>query len=374
LKIEAIFLLWKPFQQYEYKIKRFALASEEDTYSSMFTALKHPIRRKILKILSKSQSTYTEILNQLNIDNGLLNYHLDNMADLITKNGEGRYRLSSFGEAAVGVTMKVEEAPEIKKKPLRLTVAQTTGIFLILVIGLASVTGLYIQLRGDYEGQGVMLTQTQEELDAANRRIERLTILDELANISEPATWTTSGIQITKGFPMSYTYQNLTTSKSINDDTSSLITFYAPVDGVVVHLELYVDPVNVNELDLTIQRGRAGRNETWVMVGTKGEYFNLTDTSNPTLLDTVWEAPVLWSLKTEGNGAYESPPLNKGWYTFSLFGPVIAYGPNSFRGVYVRYPSFQNLDSQLNSYRVMADFTLRNNETPILFAVSTDRY
>jgi len=60
------------------------LSLEDDTYQSMFTALKHPIRRRILRMLTQSQYTYTEMLNQLNIDNGLLNYHLDNMKELIT--------------------------------------------------------------------------------------------------------------------------------------------------------------------------------------------------------------------------------------------------------------------------------------------------
>ena len=49
---------------------------EEDTYSSIFNALKHPIRRRILRIIEDKPTTYTEIQNQLSIDNGLLNYHL----------------------------------------------------------------------------------------------------------------------------------------------------------------------------------------------------------------------------------------------------------------------------------------------------------
>jgi hypothetical protein len=97
-------------------------------------------------------------------------------------------------------------------------------------------------------------------------------------NVSQPATWTTSGVQIVKGFPMSYKYQNLSLSSLLSDTTTSVITFYVPEDGAIVHFELVVvDPVNVYDLHPTLQRGNAWRNETWINVGTVGEYFNLID-------------------------------------------------------------------------------------------------
>ena len=84
------------------------MSNEDDTYSTMFTALKHPIRRKILRILNQTPATYTDLQTQLGIDNGLLNYHLDNLRELINKEEDGKYRLSDFGEAAQLLTTRVE--------------------------------------------------------------------------------------------------------------------------------------------------------------------------------------------------------------------------------------------------------------------------
>jgi hypothetical protein len=98
--------------------------------------------------------------------------------------------------------------------------------------------------------------RTNSELEAATRQLIRLSAFDKLANVSEPATWTTSGIQITRGFPMSYTYLKESETSAISNGPSQ-ITFYVPEGSVVAHLEVNVDPVNVNEINLTIQRGRA---------------------------------------------------------------------------------------------------------------------
>jgi DNA-binding transcriptional ArsR family regulator len=117
---------------------------EDDTYSIIFNALKHPIRRKILRMLNQSPSPYTEILTTLSIENGLLNYHLDNMKELLTKDEEGRYKLSEFGRAAINLIEKVEEP--IKKEPtslLSLTTTKVKAIFLIMIIAIGSM-GAYI--------------------------------------------------------------------------------------------------------------------------------------------------------------------------------------------------------------------------------------
>ena len=81
---------------------------EEDTYSSIFQALKHPIRRRILRMLREHPMTYTEILNELGIENGLLNYHLENLVELLAKGEDDKYRLSEFGEAGLSVIERVE--------------------------------------------------------------------------------------------------------------------------------------------------------------------------------------------------------------------------------------------------------------------------
>jgi len=129
------------------------LSYEEDTYSTIFTALKHPIRRRILRMLGQSPVTYTDILNQLNIDNGLLNYHLDNMKELITKDKEGKYVLSEFGKAALSLTTKVEE-PVSKQgdRIFGLNIIQIKSVLTLLIICVGALAVLYVDLNNRYMG------------------------------------------------------------------------------------------------------------------------------------------------------------------------------------------------------------------------------
>ena len=111
---------------------------EEDTYTAIFSALKHPIRRKILRMLEVEPATYTEMMNALGIETGLLNYHLESLSALLAKNDEGRYRLSDFGEAAISLTRRVEEPMSGRGAPgastRRLTLVLITGL---LIVGVA---------------------------------------------------------------------------------------------------------------------------------------------------------------------------------------------------------------------------------------------
>lgn len=81
----------------------------EETYSVIFSALKHPVRRKILRMLCVEELTYSQILSTLGIDSGHLNYHLENLGELLAKTEQGKYRLSAFGKATVGLMTGVEE-------------------------------------------------------------------------------------------------------------------------------------------------------------------------------------------------------------------------------------------------------------------------
>jgi len=92
---------------------------EEDTYSRIFSALKHPFRRKILSMLKETPLTYTDILHELGVETGLLNYHLENLSGLVSKDEEGRYTLSAFGKAATDLTTRVEMPIREKARVIR---------------------------------------------------------------------------------------------------------------------------------------------------------------------------------------------------------------------------------------------------------------
>jgi DNA-binding transcriptional ArsR family regulator len=110
---------------------------EEDIYTEIFSALKHPIRRRILRSLESDRRTYTEMLNDLGVDTGLLNYHLDHLGSLIRKDEDGRYTLSDFGVAALGLTTRIED-PRKKKDELNLLGYRLprTPVILIVVAAL----------------------------------------------------------------------------------------------------------------------------------------------------------------------------------------------------------------------------------------------
>jgi DNA-binding transcriptional ArsR family regulator len=95
--------------------------TEEDTYSIIFSALKHPSRRKIIRILGEGSNTYTMLQNKLGVETGFLNYYLDSLSGLVMKDEEGRYCLSGLGRSALSLISQVEE-PEPPKQLKQLAI------------------------------------------------------------------------------------------------------------------------------------------------------------------------------------------------------------------------------------------------------------
>jgi DNA-binding transcriptional ArsR family regulator len=86
---------------------------EEETYSLIFKTLRHPIRRKILRIMVDKQLAFSEILDILSIDSGHLSYHMENLGELVRHSPNGKYELSNIGRAAVNLMSGVEERPQL---------------------------------------------------------------------------------------------------------------------------------------------------------------------------------------------------------------------------------------------------------------------
>ncbi len=148
------------------------MSTEEDTYNIIFKAMQHPIRRRILRTLSEAPSTYTDIQRTLNIDNGLLNYHLDNMRDLITKNEEEKYTLSEFGRATLNLVRGVEEPasslPSNGGISMKLLNRLLVACFIIVAVVSAAViidlNGRYTIFTEMYDKRGIELTQLRDDL------------------------------------------------------------------------------------------------------------------------------------------------------------------------------------------------------------------
>lgn len=148
--------------------------SGEETYSIMFASLKHPARRKILRMLAKEPQNFSRILEELGISSSHLTYHLDNLDELVTKMDDGKYKLSSFGKAAV-LTMKgVEEAPEVKStKLVNLSIRWKLlfSIFMIILILLTTFSYNQHLFLSNISSENQRLIEEFEELKKRNEHL-----------------------------------------------------------------------------------------------------------------------------------------------------------------------------------------------------------
>lgn len=157
------------------------METEEDLYNEIFKALKHPVRRHILSLLQDEPQSYSSILRALNIDTGLLNYHLENLGSLIAKDGEGRYGVSEFGRAAIRLKDGIE-APhkheqtqlKIRRKEVYLVVI---ALFSLIMLGSSILEYRQMYLR-EIEWDDTVLTKV---LITEQNRLPRIeSILDEM--------------------------------------------------------------------------------------------------------------------------------------------------------------------------------------------------
>ena len=132
--------------------------SAEEKYSTMFSSLKHPARRKILKMLSENSMSFSQMLEKLGIPSSHLTYHLETLGDFLVKMEDGKYKLSSFGETSVAMIKGAEEVPSIQTKKsssLSLKWKSLFAVLLIFIVLLASMSYVqyasFSQLSKDYE-------------------------------------------------------------------------------------------------------------------------------------------------------------------------------------------------------------------------------
>jgi hypothetical protein len=150
--------------------------SMEDKYSTMFSSLKHPARRKILKMLSEKSMTFSEMLEKLDIPGSHLTYHLETLDEFLVKMDDGKYKLSNFGEASVSMMKGAEEVPSKTKKVSRLSLKRRT-VFAVLLISLVLVASLsfvqylsFSQLSKDYK----LLQDDFEKIKSQNQQLSLL--------------------------------------------------------------------------------------------------------------------------------------------------------------------------------------------------------
>jgi hypothetical protein len=98
--------------------------------------------------LAGGSKTFTEILQQVDVDSSHLSYHLESLKELVKKEN-GKYTLSDFGGAAASLMSRVEEPETAKglvlKKSWRRVFPE--ALFLVLVILLITSIGANIYLQ-----------------------------------------------------------------------------------------------------------------------------------------------------------------------------------------------------------------------------------
>jgi DNA-binding transcriptional ArsR family regulator len=255
---------------------------EEEPYSTIFASLKHPIRRKILRMLSEKPRSFSEILEVLGISSSHLTYHLENLGQLVSKMDDGKYKLSTFGEAAVGTMSKVEEAPKVTQpKRLPSLVIKWRFFCVGFMIGLAVLTGVsYIQC---------------QSLNRMSAEYERLFL--EYEPLKELAELVKKGAVLESQYTLTYEYEEGNSWARYGGDSHCVI--YSAYDNSTLNLALSINMiVSGSYVPISVQEGNVvvlGWNET---------------------------APVVYSVNTTVSSIFSVPLASKGWYTVSLVGPL----------------------------------------------------
>jgi hypothetical protein len=175
--------------------------STEETYSAMFSSLRHPARRKILKMLSDKEMTFSQMLDELQIPGSHLTYHLENLSEFLMKLPDGRYKLSSVGEASCSIMKGAEDVPNMQTKKFSMLPLRWKTIFTIFAISLIVLASFSVvqsfslnQLSNDYAHLQADLEKAQEQnqqiisWDSAERA---LTIIRDVAQIDTTKYQTT---------------------------------------------------------------------------------------------------------------------------------------------------------------------------------------
>lgn len=109
---------------------------DRETYDLISKSLSHPIRRKVLRLLTDGRNlTFTRLRDLLGIDGSHLSYHLNQMAELLKKTEDGSYELSSLGIVAVSLMRDVEElsSEQGQKRLVEATTKRPIGLSLLWV-------------------------------------------------------------------------------------------------------------------------------------------------------------------------------------------------------------------------------------------------
>lgn len=212
--------------------------SEDEIYSTMFSSLKHPARRKILRMLAEKPMTFSHILEALDISSSHLTYHLDSLGELVSKMEDGKYKLSSFGEASVNMMKGVEEVPDTRSKRLSSLPLKWKSLLALLIIGIVLLGSFsviqYASLNQVSKNQQLL----QDNLDQANAQNRQLLSWGTGSDKAISFIREVAQIDITK-------YQAMLLSDTVQ--------YRSDLGGVLEEVMKYALTNNESQIDITLR-------------------------------------------------------------------------------------------------------------------------
>ena len=329
---------------------------DDEVYSTIFSALRHGVRRRILRMLSEGHMSFTSLYETLGVSSSHLTYHLDALGELVSKN-DAKYKLSVFGRAAYDMMNNVENPPSsfdlIRGHSLYKVVSS------LLLISLVVVSGFYINLNNLSISQEKSLMQKDAVIGTMTQSLEYFTGFSELIELVKEK----SSVHITSRHDMSYRfYRTLEPDEMCRD---AILVFYSPQDELVLHIDLMSTAPKGLYIPLTLQQGYAFRNESSIPV-----YSEALGTE----LIKVWQSRVLWSVNsTMPSQSYDIVLPTEGWYTLSLTGPITVEDDGD---AHITASCWGDKEIWMNTanFRAGAYCQLLKDGERVVFAMETDEW
>lgn len=262
-------------------------------------------------MLSEGGKSFTNLYETLEITSSHLNYHLESLGELVSKDN-GSYRLSVFGKAAVDMMQNIESPPRLGVIGLEQNRwRMITGILLISIVVISGISAGY------YKQNMALLNEMKEstiEIDNEIRKSESLTSLFQLVTDS----WLDKPITIVNQRELSYMYTrdfDFLSRVHMDDLGKSVMVFYSPLNNT--KLRLYVAHFRLPDhmfQPITVQKGNAFNNESSVLV----REMMIGDR-----IWREWQSEIIWEVNSTGGGDYYEVSLpDRGWYTLSIAGSI----------------------------------------------------
>jgi hypothetical protein len=191
-------------------------------------------------MLSEEKVTFSQMLEELGIPSSHLTYHLENLGELVIKDENGKYQLSSFGKAAVSLMKGAEEVPDTRTKrfsalPLRWKALYALFIIAIVLLGTVS----YYQFNS-FNNLSNNYSNLQKSYNDIKVQNEDLLLSNTTNNAAEAKTIIQDVLQID-------------TSKYQMTLLSDTVQVRTDLDGMVEEIMQYSLVNTASQFDLTLR-------------------------------------------------------------------------------------------------------------------------